>query len=234
MRSAALVVLALAIAPSASDAKCAFYTLEPKILNSGVELASDGGLIVAAEPHQGGTSAEGDVAMQKDWRVRTATYKIAPTIDLLAPGLAVYHPPVKESRFELVDDKGTVLGKAKLATTARAKLAPPKLKAVAHEGTSVGRRPWARVTVTLDGDAPAGAIAIVLADSKGTPRSWGKIQKGEPLYAYSRNRCEVISNGTVESMPGDKVVAFWVDETGRRSDASAVITVGGTVPVTND
>jgi hypothetical protein len=68
----------------------------------------------------------------------------------------------------------------------------------------------------------------VIADAKGKARSWRRVKAGEAsVLGYSLTRCRVLANGTVESKPGDKITAFWVDASGRPSKHSRPIAIAG-------
>jgi len=89
--------------------------------------------------------------------------------------------------------------------------------------------------VTLDGPPPAGVVALVLADAKGKPRSFGLVaDAATEIQVYAHGRCGVVPNGTVESSIGDKVTLFWVDASGRKSPASKAMTITGKAAVETD
>jgi hypothetical protein len=174
--------------------------------------------------------ASGDAAVQSGWRFRIDGAVQAPKIETLAPGLAVYRPPGKATRAQLEDGGKTVLVKVGFGQDKPLALAAPKVKTITHRAAR-GRRPFARIEVELGEAVPPGAVAIVLADAKGTPRSWGRVDAGNArAVALDRTRCSVLPNGTVESAPGDKVMVFWVDRGGRRSPASSAVAIAS-IPV---
>lgn len=224
----ASISVLFALAPTA-DAKCAFWGLTPKVLAGAGDapIAKDGGILVAALPSQEGGLDKGDAA-QPPWKFRGRGGLVAATVEAIAPGLAVFRPGAGGT-LDLEDDKHALVGKAHVDAAAPAKLAAPKVKTVTYAGERDGRRPWGQLTVELDGAIPAGAVAIVAADASGKARSWGRITAGQPLLAFETRRCRALPNGTVESSPGDKVTLFWVDASGRKSDLSKPIVVGGKV-----
>lgn len=225
MRLLLAVGVVCALAPAA-EAKCAVMGLKPSVLTpSGATVAPDGGLVVGAIDADDDAADSGDPASQTGWRLRLGSRVASPTLVPLAPGLVLYKLPPSTKDAQLTDDKRATVGSVTVGASTPT-LPAPKLKQLAHE-SRLGRRPFGRVTIELAGPAPDGAIAIVLADAKGKPRSWGKVVKGEKLRGYDRSRCRVLANETVESKPGDRVTAFWVDASGRKSALSAVTTVGG-------
>lgn len=211
MRLALLLVL---LVPAAADADCAMMGLQPKILTTpDAVLAADGGIVVGAEAVvQGGSLADGDVAVQPAWRFVVPKGTLAPQIDVLAPGLAVYRASYE--LLELVDGDGKALAKAKRSMK-RDKLPAPKVKSIKWDAP-MSRRQIQRVEVTLDGPPPAGAIALVLADAKGKSKSWGTVA-GTVFYPYLSRDCLTLPNGTVPSKKGDKVTLVWIDDSGRKS-----------------
>ena len=87
------------------------------------------------------------------------------------------------------------------------------------------RKRSSRTTVTLKGDVPADAVAIVITDAKGTPLSFGRVTPGEALAPYYHGRCSVLPDGTVEPTVGQTVRVFWVDRYGQPSAKSPAIRV---------
>ncbi len=229
MRPLLAALLVCALAPAA-EAKCAVSGLKPSVLTpSGATVAPDGGLLVGAIDADDDALEAGDPASQPGWRLRLGSRVASPTLVPLAPGLVLYKLPIDTKEAQMIDDKRAVIGSVTVA--AKAALGAPKIKKIMHE-SRLGRRPLGRVTVELTGPAPDEVVAIVLADAKGKPRSWGKIvTKGETkIRGFERSRCRVLANETVESKPGDRITVFWVDASGRKSPLSAVTTVGGVVP----
>ncbi|MCW5803645.1 MAG: hypothetical protein KIT31_14780 [Deltaproteobacteria bacterium] len=227
----AAVATSFLVLPAAevADAKCAYWGLLPSVLAGpgDAPIAKDGGILVAAVPSERGTLDKGDAA-QPPWKFRGRGGLVAATVEALAPGLAVFRPGAGGT-LDLEDDKHALVGKAHVDAAATARLGAPKVKTVTYTGESGGRRAWARVTVELDGAIPTGAVAIVAADASGKARSWGRIAAGEPLVAFESRTCQALPNGTAASRPGDKVTLFWVDASGRKSDLSRPIVVGGKV-----
>ncbi len=223
----ALVALISSSAPA--SAKCAMSHLRPKVITTGPVVAG-GGILVATEEVSYDQADRGD-AIQPTWRF--AGTKSAPKIDILAPGLAVYRLPAATSTIKLVAGT-TTIATATTSTDKPSALAAPNVKTVRHDRTS-GRRASAYTRVTLDGAIPAGMVALVLADAKGTPRSFGLIDSTtQEIAVYSHRRCGTVPNNTIESSIGDKVTLMWVDQSGRVSPASKVITVTGKTTGTGD
>jgi hypothetical protein len=219
MKSLALLVLLLP-APAAAD--CGLMGLVPKVLSADNSvLAPDGGVVVGAVSEDRGPMDDGDIAIQKAWTFVVPKGTITPAIESLAPGLAVYK--TSADAFELKNEQGDVLATATRAGTKREKLAAPKVKTIKYDAP-MSKRNIIRIEVTVDGGAPAGAIALVLADASGKPKSWGPAA-GAVFYPYSHRDCLTLPNGTVPSRKGDKVVLFWVDAHGRKSAFTKPMTI---------
>lgn len=230
MRHAWWFIVFVSLISPPADAKCARWGLGPDVLTEiGATIAADGGIVVAATPEEDGELESGDVAKQDGWRLRIASRVASPTIVSLAPGLALYKLPPDAKDASMIDDGRKQVAKVSVGPKT-ATLAAPKIKKILHDSRQ-GKRPYAKVNLELSTPVPAGAIAIVLADAKGTPRSWGQVEAGKVrVLGYDRRRCQALPNGTIESQPGDKIVAYWIDASGRKSAASAAtaITIGDT------
>jgi len=225
MRPILAAVLICALAPAA-EAKCARWGLKADVLTpTGAAIAADGGILVGAVEASDAALDSGDTASQPGWRLRIGSAVATPTQVPLAPGLVLYRLPANATEGRLIDDHratvGTVTVGPKTAT-----LGAPKLKRIGRDARG-GRRPSSRITVELAAPAPIGAVILVLADAKGKPRSWGKLTAtGEiKILAFDQGRCRVLPNGTVESKPGERVTAFFVDASGRKSPLSAAVAV---------
>jgi hypothetical protein len=218
MKILSLLVLLL---PATADADCAMIGLVPKVLSApDVVFVDGGGIVVGAVAEERGSLESGDVAIQPGWKFVVPKGTIAPTIDALAPGLAVYK--TSADTVELQNAEGEALAKATRGAK-RDKLAAPKVKTIKYDAP-ISRRSIVRIEVTLDGAAPAGAIALVLADAKGKPKSWGPVA-GTVLYPYLQRDCRTLPNGTQPSKKGDKITLFWVDESGRKSAFTRPMTI---------
>jgi hypothetical protein len=216
----ALVVVAL-LAPAAADADCAMIGLVPKVLSApDIALVEGGGIVVGAVSEDRAPLDSGDIAVQTDWRFVVPKGTIAPAIESLAPGLAVYK--TSADTVELKNGKGESLAKATRGAK-RDKLPAPMVKGIRYDAP-ISRRSVVKVEVTLDGAAPPGAIALVLADAKGKSRSWTKAE-GTVLTPYYQRDCLALPNGTEPSKKGDRVTLFWVDESGRKSAFTKPMTI---------
>lgn len=235
MRALLVALSICAVAPAArtAEAKCARWGLAPNVLTPrDAAIPPDGGILVGAEDSEDGSLDDGDVAHQPGWRLRIGSRVATPTLTALAPGLVVYRLPADAVDAQLIDDKRQLVGKVTVGGKTPA-LAAPKLKRLRYEAR-LGRRASARLTVELAGPAPAGAVALVIADASGNKaRSWGRVAAAgdTTVPGYDRGRCRVLPNGTIESKPGDRVTAFWVDGAGRRSRTSPPMVVTGNAPV---
>jgi hypothetical protein len=221
LKLATLATALLVAAPSIARADCDFSGLVPQVLPTDAKVPADGGVLVAAQPKGGSALGSGDVTVQRGWRFRGI--KASPTIDVLAPGLAVYRLPAGDGSIVLEDDKQAAVATVTPTKEKRARLAAPKVKAITFQHP-VSRRVMDQVVVELDGEPPAEAAALVIADAKGAPRSWGRVS-GRSVTAYASHSCIALPNGTVMSKAGDQVVVYFVDNVGRKSDPTKPIAV---------
>ena len=206
------LIAALSLVASNADADCAFSGLTAKpITAANTALPADGGIVIAALPDRAGKLGTGDAALKHELVIKGVTKPITRT---LAPGLAVLAVPA--STTEIYDQTGKPVLAIK-TTTDKPKLAPaPVVKAI--EYTLGRRRGIEQVFVTID-KLPADALAVVLSDPKGKPKSWGLVTKntGGRLLGYSSTSCQALPNGTVPSKEGDQVIVQLVDAYGRLS-----------------
>ncbi|MEO7097489.1 MAG: hypothetical protein ABI175_29780 [Polyangiales bacterium] len=219
--AAALVVLALG---SRAGAECAAPRQHPVVLNAG----SDGGALVVATVATFTGDNEGE-ALQPTWTFKTGATKAAPVTTSPAPGLVVYALPKGVTSAELFDGKA-----ARAKVTRGTKMIPPPLEAPALKTIQRTQSALRRGTtnthtvVTLSGPPPAEAAALVVADDKGTARSFGIIDTGEAnVTVYSQVRCSVVPNGTVDSQIGDKITLRYLDKRGRLGAATKPFAITG-------
>ncbi len=206
------LIAALSLAASNADADCAFSGLIAKpITVANTALPADGGIVIAALPDRTGKLDPGDPALDHAFVIKGVAKATARS---LAPGLAVV--PVPANTTELYDQVGKPVLAIK-TTTDKPKLAPaPIVKKI--EYTLGRRRGIEQVFVTID-KLPADALAIVLSDPKGKPKSWGLVSRttGGRLLGFSSTSCQALPNGTVPSKEGDQVIVQLVDAYGRLS-----------------
>ncbi|HEV7554782.1 MAG TPA: hypothetical protein VGO00_04955, partial [Kofleriaceae bacterium] len=185
----ALAVFALALIPRGAAADCAFSGLAAKVITpANTIVPGDGGIVVAAVVDHKGSLAPGDEAVHPGWRLRVGPDLLKPPIEVIAPGLAIYRVAVANAfKVELETDKHEVVGTVRPARGSGDPLAAPQVKRAWFEPNK-SRHGAERVGVELDGAVPAGAIALVVADAKGTPRSWTLVD-GQALYPYVSASC---------------------------------------------
>ena len=221
MKALAALVL-LVLAPDA-DAKCRAIPLSPVVLTPDHStLMVDGGIVVGAQSDFVREDfPDGNVVVQKGWRFRSGKTVAEPTIEIIAPGLAVYRHAATGGQLDLEDANQKRLVMAHVAKDTPGPLAAPKVtKLVARK--VVSRRSTTTVEVVLDGAPPKDVVAIVAVDAKGKPISWSRVE-GPKLFVYRNQTCEMVSDGTVEPKAGEKVTLFWVDVMGRKSPATKPI-----------
>ena len=222
MKLALLAVLALT---AQAHADCAVTGLEPHVLTPpNTVVPGDGGIVVGAMTAARGKLDPGDAAMQPGWRLRVGSDMIKPPIASIAPGLAVYRVAVANAYdAKLEDDQRAVIATVKPARRGGDALAVPRIKRIWYVEQH-SRRGGSAVTLELDGDSPAGAVALVLADARGTARSW-TVAGGTTLSPFSSPDCAALPNGTIPSKAGDKVTLFWLGADGRVSPATKPLAI---------
>ncbi|MEO8704762.1 MAG: hypothetical protein ABI867_32195 [Kofleriaceae bacterium] len=208
---------------------CPPFGLRSEVILPSAEVSSDGGIVVGELPAMDANGGTGKPPSpdRSGWKLRADGKAAAAKADVIAPGLVVYRPPAGAKTFELLDGSTKPAGKAKLVVTAPALLDAPRVKTVIS-GQTRDKHVSTFVNVVLDGKAPKGAIALVVAEAKGAPRSWGRVfEQLDTITVYSTSGgcVTLFPDGTVISQPGDRVVAFWVDATGRRSPTTPPLIV---------
>jgi hypothetical protein len=212
----ALIALVLSF-PQLAGADCAMVGLTPKVLTP-ANTTITGGVVVGSVGLDGGKLETGEIAVQKGWKLK----KGKPTITTLAPGLALYSAPADD---ELFDAAGTSLLKFKVATTKSALTALTITKAT-HSGKSGGYHTPERVRLDLASPLPTSAVAVILTDAKGAPRSWWKVEAAsKEIYGFYQSDCTPLPNGTQLSKPGDSIKIQYVDASGAVSPLSTAITI---------
>lgn len=215
-----LVVIALTTVAAAEP--CPMYELTPEVVRPTAEVVADGGLVVIEISRMSDGKLEKDVSK---WQTRAGKLA-ALELTAVAPGLSIAKPPKGAIAFT-IESSGKVKGRAKLLAKAPALLPAPSIAAI-RSGSSTGKHVTRFVTVELATPAPKGAIAMVVVDAKGTALSWGLTgDNAAQVVVYStEGGCVTrFPNGTQIAQPGDKITAFWIDATGRRSPASAAVVV---------
>lgn len=201
------------VAASNAEADCKLSGLVAKpVISTSKSIPRDGGIVIAAVSDPSGKLDPGDAALKHTFKLAGGT-----TVSL-APGLAV----IRVTKAATLVDAA---GKTVLAVTAMKPLyalPAPEVKLVELEARH-GRRRIERVYATIEN--PLG-LAVVLADAKGKPRSWG-LTDGQTsrVAVYHQQDCMALPNGTVPSKLGDTVTVRFVDSYGRLSAPSKPIKI---------
>ncbi|MBA2543644.1 MAG: hypothetical protein H0V17_28640 [Deltaproteobacteria bacterium] len=221
-RSLSLAAVAVLASRDTRAEPCPMFGLALEVLRPQADVAADGGLVVAEVPRMADKAQAPDFSK---WQVRGAKLG-APDSLAIAPGLRIIRPPAGAASFTL-EVAGKVKGKARVAKAPPPTLPAPAISRVVS-GSTTSKHVTRYVTVFPTQAAPKGAIALVLVDAKGKPISWGRTGDGADrvvVYSTEGGCVTTFSNGTEIAQPGERVTAFWIDSTGRRSPASAPITV---------
>ncbi len=228
MKSAVALVAAAALAGMAApvDAKCMQLELRPHVLNTVATVTPDGGGIVVGMMGAGLDDKTERTEDLPTWRIRAGKSMVPPAITTIAPGLVVYSlPTATRGSGDLVTGKRTRLGSLSRIKAEFGPLVAPRVIAIKHTDENMGRWKNVDTLVELDGTVPAGVVALVLFDSKGTAITWGVANAGAAaVRVYSSGHCDV-SNGTLPPTIGDKVTLAWVGRNGRQSKATRALVV---------
>lgn len=216
MRAAIVLgVLALA-APARAEMVCEGGPLPPQTLDGQIRAAGSGGVIIAANE-------------LPDWRFRDINRLLRPHVEVVAPGLAIYHPPpVADPELALEDATQVVRARLPRALVAERPLDPPALKRVVfiHEPRAERTMVLAEVT----GKVPEGAIGVVVSRVVGAERvamAWNTVRTGAADFAlwHSPTVCQPRVASLIMPTVGETVEIRWLDASGRLSEPSRTLTV---------
>jgi hypothetical protein len=208
-------LLGVASSPARAEIACFSGPMQPMPFN-GSGVAGSGGVIIGSgEP-------------MPDWRFRAGNRLVRGEVTMVAPGLAVFHPPpmVPGVELHLESLDGTLHVSAARALTAEPLPEPPVVESVVHTVNN------ARVFVTarFARGAPAhAAVAVIerVANGKTTPLAWSGLSPGTASVVlwHTPSYCDQTIPQAIEPKPGETVVVRWVDDYGRLSEASKPITI---------
>ena len=208
-------LLGLLAAP-ADAGPCRRHELQPVVLTrSTTKLPSDGAVIVI----QDSVIVPNLPEQPTVWRVKSGA-AVAAKHSELAPGMWRYSLPADALALENDVWKYKI---ERTASPASPLEAPKVLRLV--ERIPNPRKRGVSIDAELDGTAPTGALAIVIADAKTKqPRSWG-YANGPLVRPYAQGPCDTHAPGTVATTKGDEVILYWVDHAGRISPPTAALRV---------
>jgi len=176
-----------------------------------------------------GGAHDGDLVVRSAWRFRGAGKLIAPTIDKIAPGLAVYRPPAMTMpEYVLETSAHKTVASARRSADRDASVLGAPVVVGGGETTFTGRRGGgALVTVHLVSTPPKGARIMVAYGPDKVARSFGYVDATSKnvLVWRTRSGCELGIPGEIPTAVGDKITVAWLDESGRLSARSAPIEI---------
>ncbi len=217
MRAAIVLgVLALA-APARAEMVCEGGPLLPQVMPGQLRAAGSGGVIVTASE-------------LPDWRFRDVNRVLRPQVEVIAPGLAIYHPPpVADPELALVDAEHLVRLRMPRALVATAPLDPPAVQRVVVTREPRGER--IQVVVEMSGKVPVGAIGAVISRVSGAQRtamSWASVRAGSESFPvwHTPYVCEQRVASLVTPEVGQTVEIRWLDASGRVSEPGTALTIG--------
>jgi len=231
-----VAVAAVLVAPPVDAGPCAVPTIGAVSATKPNAVVQDGGGVIVTLGRVDGPSDEvvrapvSDVS-RDDWRFVDGGKLVKPTIDKIAPGLAVYRlPDSKSTSYVLETAKHTKIVSVKRALDRGTTVLPAP---VVVGGGQVDFPPMQRggggsvVTVHLVAPAPKGAFVLIAYGPDGVARSSGTPEPGSKDVSiwHTRDRCETEAPGTLPSSIGEKITVAWLDESGRLSAKSAPIEI---------
>ena len=221
MIRALVVVAVLSSAAEARAERCFSGPMSPRpIIRAKGRVAGSGGIIVIGDK-------------MPDWRFRSLNETVRPHVEVLAPGLAIFHPPpLPGDDVVLEDSEHRLIARATRVFSIEPPLAAPVVSKVVSQ-TTYGT--YTFVTATLAGTAPKTARAVILSRverDRLVPLSWGAVL-GEPddvQVWHSPRGCDETITGWIQPRPGDRVVLTWVDDAGRVSEPSKPLVISEAPP----
>ncbi len=224
MRPISLVLLAALASSRLAAAECKVVDFRPNILTPATtNLGPHGGVVIAELEFGGRRAIETKPAT---WRFRTGSHTAPATVTTIAPGLTVYTPPIRDASVVLEDGDHKVLVSVTAVGSKTAELAAPVVTHVKFS-KSHERHRSENAWVELAGDPPDGAVALVVFDKAGKPRSFGSVAThAKQVTIYSASDCGGPVAGTIASQAGDEIRLAWLDAHGALSKRTAPIRVG--------
>ncbi|CAN5922555.1 hypothetical protein BH11MYX3_BH11MYX3_08680 [soil metagenome] len=218
MIRALILATILAAAPAHAEMMCMSGPLSPQpIASARNQVAGSGGVIVAS----GG--------QLPDWRFRALNRIVRAHVVVIAPGLAIYHPPpLPGTDVTLEDQNHRAILRAERALTIEEPSAAPQIASIKTAPEKVRRA----VHAQLSEKPPAHAVVVIVSRQRGeqlVPIAWAQIPGNRPTVLdlwHTPGSCEEYVTTWVEPLAGDRVVLSWVDDAGRISEPSKLVTIG--------
>lgn len=162
-----------------------------------------------------------------DWRFRVLNKIVRPRVVVLAPGLAIYHPPpLPGDEVVLEDTDHQLMARAQRVFSIEAPLEPPAPAKV----TSTNRGRYTQVIASFPRKIPAAARVLVVTRvdaPRAAPIAWAFVapSASEATVWHSPYGCDEHVTGWLEPKVGYRVVLTWVDDAGRVSEPSKPLTI---------
>ena len=219
VRLTALAALIAGLAgPAHAERMCFQGPMPPTALRGQREvMAGSGGVIVAA----------GEA--MPDWRFRDLNRVVRAHVVVVAPGLAIYHPPPTPGAEVVLEDADHQL----IAKRERAfKIEPPAAAPAVASVTASLVQSRKNVQVAFAGATPESAVIAVISRVSGdrlVPLAWARVGGAVRSLSiwHTPYTCEQTVTTWLEPKQGDTVVISWVDDAGRISEPSKSIVISG-------
>jgi hypothetical protein len=218
IRLTALAVIAALTAPARAERVCFTGPMQATVISgSRAGVAGSGGVIVAA----GQT--------MPDWRFRDLNRVVRPEVVVIAPGLAIYHPPPTAGAEVVLENADhQLIARRERAFSIEAAPAAPLVESITT--SVVDRRTY--VSATFGGKTPDTAVIAIVSRverDRTVPLSWVEVGPKVRVVSvwHTPGGCDQIVPTWVEPKAGERVVITWVDDTGRLSEPSKPIVISG-------
>lgn len=214
----ALAVIALST-PAHAERMCISGPMRAQAINSPEnEVAGTGGVIVAS----------GEA--MPDWRFKDMNRRVRPEVVIVAPGLAIYHPPPLPGRDVVLLSDDTAMAVRTRAFKIDPPSGPPVVESIKMSALGSERR---QVVATLVEGAPTRAVVVIVSRverDKLVPLAWTQVMRNGPRTIqlwHTPFTCEQTIPTAIEPRVGERVVLTWIDGAGRISEPSKPIVISG-------
>jgi hypothetical protein len=216
----ALALLAVLAAPVYAERVCFSGPLPPTAIGGPRNvIAGSGGVIVGAET-------------MPDWRFRDVNRVVRPQVVVVAPGLAIYHPPPTAGVDVVLENTNhDAVATRKRELSIEEPPPAPVVESIVVTGGLKTRKTVVGRFKQIPKNAVVAIVSRIERDDRVVPIVWAQVG-GQPnnielWRAYQQYSCDQTITKWVEPAVDDRVVITWVDDAGRLSEPSKPIVISG-------
>lgn len=244
-RVAALAtVVTLAMSLPVGAVPCPLPTLSATALTKPDAVIEDGGGVIVALQSNFGQNVTGEeipntdpaitspnLVVRSTWRFRDGAKLVAPSIDKIAPGLAVYRLPTSSASAYVLETGAhkSMVAVRRSPDRDASKLGPPIVSGGNLTTTEGGRRFSSAtfVSIHLPSLPPRGASLMIAYGADNVARSFGRVvgNSKDVTVWISGGGCTFPIPGEIATAVGDTITVAWLDESGRLSARSVPIEI---------